>query len=186
MPRKGIWRLLSALLVAWMLEQTCAFSAENVGPTSPAPIQDVVLHKQLGHKKEVLVGTILDGQGRPLGEREIKLFRGDVLLTATRSTKDGYFAFSDVSPGAYRVVAENSETQCRVWSTTNAPPGAQPGLVAVEGDQLVRGQIFPRGQGRLARALRNPWVIGGIVAVAVAVPVAIALADDDDKAPASP
>lgn len=181
-----LWRLLSSFAMVWLMSHPLALSAEVARVPSPQPVQDVVLHERLGEKSQVLVGTVLDERGQPCGESEVKLLRGDKLLATTRCNKDGFFAFCNVSPGVYRVVTANSETHCRVWPAVTAPPGALPGMVAFEGDQTVRGQILPTGRGRIWRALRNPWVIGGIVAVAVAVPVAIALADDDDEAPPAP
>ncbi|MCS7237105.1 MAG: carboxypeptidase-like regulatory domain-containing protein [Thermoguttaceae bacterium] len=150
------------------------------------PVQDVVLQPQIGQKTNVLLGTVVDAKGQPCTDQEVKLLRDEKVLATVRSDKDGYFAFTNVPAGLYRVVTSEAQTVCRAWLPTTAPPGALPGVVAVQGDDVVRGQILPGARGRLWRILRNPWVIGGIVAAAVAIPVAIAVADDDEEAPASP
>jgi hypothetical protein len=119
-------------------------------------------------------------------KREVKLLKGEKLLAVAQTDRNGFFAFSNVPGGIYRLQTSQADVFCRAWAFRTAPPGSHPGVVLVEGDELHRGQILPPARGRLRTALRNPWVIGGIVAAAVAIPVAIAVADDDDETPPSP
>lgn len=179
-------RLVQVAAFLVLMAGTGLAAEPRTEPSAGTPVQDVVLHGLIDHKSNVLLGTVVDANGRPCPDTEVRLVRDNKLLASVRSDKDGFFAFSNLSPGLYRVVTDQSQTLCRAWLSTTAPPESLPGVVAVQGDEVVRGQILPGARGRLWRTLRNPWVIGGIVAAAVAIPVAIAVADDDDEAPATP
>ena len=177
---------LSLSVVGWVWGSEVRGS--EVKPTGKhvSPVVDVALQPGKDLKTNVLVGQVVDAQGQPVERREVKLFKGEKILAVAETDRNGYFAFCNVPGGLYRLQTSQTDALCRVWAATSAPPGSYSGVVLVEGDEIHRGQILPPARTRLGTALRNPWVIGGIVAAAVAIPVAIAVADDDDEAPPSP
>jgi hypothetical protein len=130
-------------------------------------------------------------------------------LSTTTDAK-GQFTFTGLRGGAYTVYTSQQTHTCRAWKDGTAPPSATRGLMIVHGNETVLGQNrWERTMGRGTNcgaqvdcgdqvgcgtpvmggafagardALRNPLVIGGIVAAAVAIPVAIHNSNDDDPA----
>jgi hypothetical protein len=146
-----------------------------------------------------LHGQALTPQGQPLANQAVVLDDGIAQRSATADA-NGRFRFDAVRGGAYRVSVANQTQFCRAWRYGTAPPAATGGLMVVQGGPTVLGQycgspvgcgtpvsggFFGGGGGGFRNAMRNPLVVGGVVAAAIAVPVAIANSDDDDDAPAS-
>jgi hypothetical protein len=119
-------------------------------------------------------------------------------VASTTTNDRGEFEFAGVKGGAYSVHTGEQTQTCRVWTSAAAPPSATRGLMIVQGDQAVLGQnrgpfigcgtpvycgtpVGGAGLG-MREALRNPLVIGGIVAAAIAIPVAVHNSNDDDPA----
>ncbi len=169
---------------------TVAYADTPANPPAGAsarPIVDVLLHRGTQSVPDVLVGQVFDSNGVPMARAEVVISNQTGELATARTNDQGYFGFRGVQAGIYTLHSGQGSISCRVWKPGLEPPNAQPGIVVISGDDIVRAQFMPGRGARLMRALRNPWVIGGIVATAVAVPVAIAVADDDDdEAPGTP
>jgi hypothetical protein len=148
---------------------TLAGSPSKTGPT------DVKLTQ-----KDVLVGQVLDVQGKVVAGKPVVVQYQNHLVAAPTTDKNGYFALKGVQPGVYRIASMKGVGDYRVWTEQTAPPNAASGALLVEGKEVIRGQINGMA---LRNVLANPIVIAGIVATAVAVPVAIH--SSQDRTPSS-
>jgi hypothetical protein len=137
-----------------------------------------------------LVGQVVDPQGTPMPGAPVSLRSQGKQLAATKTGKQGYFAFKGVRGGVYQIATRDGQGVYRMWSPGTAPPAAEQGALVVAGNEVVRGQegAFPSQEGPppLKVLLANPLVIGAVAATAVAVPVAIHNTRQDRDRPASP
>jgi hypothetical protein len=129
----------------------------------------------------LLIGRLLDANGRPLSNAEVALVSGETTLAETRSDPEGVFAVSGLRGGVHQIVTPDTAQVCRLWANGTAPPRTASSVDVVAAEDVVRGQYGPPPGNRLWKKAKvwatNPFVIGGVVAAAVAIPVA--LADDD-------
>jgi hypothetical protein len=118
---------------------------------------------------------LIDPQGAPEAGIDVALVKDGAVVAAARTDTEGRFALADMKAGVYQLQTPRANAVCRVWAPNTAPPVAQPGVLLVSSQNVVRQQsIFS--------VLANPWVLGGIVAAAIAIPLAL---DDDDDDSAS-
>lgn len=150
------------------------FAAETSPPAVAKPI-DVALQEG-----GVLVGQVVTPEGVPLPNATVGIDAGQQVLGVAKTDAQGRFAVRGLKGGVYRLSAADGSGVYRVWAPGMAPRGAQQGTLIVAGQDLTRGQVIPRAR----TWLRNPWVVGGVIATAIAVP--IALSEDDDEEPVSP
>jgi hypothetical protein len=181
--------------VSAVAEEPTALPAVEPTAMTPAPpdsafrIADVELAAD-----GTLHGQAVNAQGHALPGKYVSLDDGR-RTTMTSTDAGGNFQFSGLQGGAYRVQVAGQTQFVRAWKHGTAPPSANTALMVVEGNQTILGQYCgtpvgcstPVGGGcvRLREALRNPVVMGGIVAAAIAIPVAIHNSNNDDPAPAS-
>lgn len=129
----------------------------------------------------LLVGRLLDANGRPLANADVALISGESTLAETRSDAEGVFAVSGLRGGVHQIVTPDTAQVCRLWANGTAPPRTASSVDVVAAEDVVRGQYGPPPGNRMWKKAKvwatNPFVIGGVVAAAVAIP--IALADDD-------
>jgi hypothetical protein len=163
--------------------------------TSPSPAQtitaafnvsDVALDAQ-----HALRGQALTPQGQPISNQPIVLDDGVTQVAGTTDAQGG-FQFTNVRGGTYRVQVAGNTQFLRAWSATAAPPNASQGVMVVGGgttllaqycgNPVTCGSPVRSGFGGFRETLKNPLVVGGIVAAAIAIPVALANTDDDDPA----
>lgn len=131
----------------------------------------------------VLLGQVVDPQGRALAGVPVSLRYQDQDIATTKTGDEGYFAISGVPHGGvYQIAAGEGHGVFRLWTPGAAPPTVQPGALVVAGSNTTRAQY--NGFSGVRNFLSNPWVIAGIIATAVAVPVAIHNAGGDE--PTSP
>ncbi len=135
-------------------------------PEKEVPLVDDVALQNGG----MLVGQVVDAQGKPMAKVLVALRSGDRQLGTNTTNNEGRFGFRGLGNGVYQVAAAKGQGTYRVWTKQTAPPSAQSGALVVAGQNSVRGQICCGG---LMGLLANPWVIAGIIATAVAVPVAL-------------
>lgn len=60
------------------------------------------------HPKNILEGTITDPNGAVVPNAEVSLFKGKTPVASVRSDENGYYAFSSVAPGTYRLEVKAS------------------------------------------------------------------------------
>ena len=207
MRRYTCGRLLALAAAAAMIAQPQCLAAEAqsplaVTPSQATPVADVALGMD-----GLLTGQAVSVQGKPLAAETVVISDGRQHLSTMTDAK-GQFKFTGLRGGAYMIYTSQQSYTCRAWKEGTAPPSATRGVMIVHGNETVLGQNrWERSMGRQANcgeqvycgdqigcgtpvtggafggareALRNPLVIGGIVAAAVAIPVAIHNSNDDD------
>jgi hypothetical protein len=117
----------------------------------------------------VLLGQVTDRSGAPLRQTEVLLRKDGVDVLRVRTEEEGRFAAAGLRGGVYEVVAADSTSHFRVWAPRTAPPAAQPGILIVAGDGVVRGNLGYLLYGWLS----HPWVLAALTTAAIAVPIAL-------------
>lgn len=174
---------LAALLACGAMLIPTPLPAESGNAT---PVTDVALHEG-----GLLIGQLLDAQGRPQSGQTVAVVLGDQPLVQTTSDASGYFAARGLRGGRYQIVAHDQSLACRAWAPATAPPAAHTVARMVAGEPIVRGQAgppygagypcHPGPGGKLIQWMKeHPWMTASAVAIAVAVPLAVA--DDHDPA----
>ena len=162
-----------------MLVGQPALAAETHSPVRVPTVLDIELGAE-----GTLVGRVVDRQGIVQRDATVTVAseKGEALQVKT--DRQGRFAVRGLRGGEYRLVADKQFVQTRLWRHATAPPHAKRQALVVIG-AAVRGvecdcdDCVPPGHfdGFLLRALRNPWIIGGLTAAAIAIPLAT---DSDD------
>ncbi len=89
----------------------------------------------------VLKGQIITSSGQTRAKVPVILGqRGKELAKATTNA-NGEFAFKGVPSGVYHVSAGTQGGMYRVWSEQTAPPTAKTGVMIVNNEEVVRGQL---------------------------------------------
>lgn len=148
-------------------------SHENSLP--PARIADVRLDAE-GR----LMGLLIDGDGVPLGRRELVLqkLQPKAAPVPVKTDAAGRFTSGRLSGGLYEVRLDRRGQVVRLWEKQAAPPKALPALLVIAEDTTVRGQR------RVGEVLSSDTiVIGGLVAAAIAIPLAVSGSDDGPSSP---
>jgi hypothetical protein len=129
----------------------------------------------------LLVGRLLDADGRPLADAPVSLLADSQVVATTRTDGSGVFAVAGLRGGVHEIAAGGSVQLCRLWMKDMAPPRSARSVEIVADPDVVRGQWGPPPGNGLVKQIKvlaaNPFVVGGVVAAAVAIPVA--LSDDD-------
>lgn len=152
-------------------------------PDAPqaAPVTDVALRPG-----GLLVGQVVDPQGRPLGNIPVALNERTRPIAQAKTDACGYFAIAGLRGGVYQAVAADTPGAYRLWTPGTAPPSAQQGALLIAGQTTVRGQCCgPCGgpcAGPISYWLSSPCVVGAIFGAAVAIPVSI----HNSERPSSP
>lgn len=136
----------------------------------------VIRDVELGHGG-LLIGRLLDANGRPLPKADVSLLAGGKTLAATQTDADGVFAVAKLHGGVHEIATPESVQIFRLWAPGTAPPNSPQSVDIVAGSDVVRGQYGPPPGNRFVRKAKvwatNPFVVGGVVAAAVAIPVAL-------------
>jgi hypothetical protein len=133
-----------------------------------------------------LVGRVVDGRGRALSGRTVRVHRGAKLIARVQTDRTGRFTVQNLPGGPYAVTSGSATQLVRAWAAGSAPPRTAAAIVLVDQPLVVRGQD---GEA----AVEADGLLGmsefGLVAVGatlITIPILIAESDDDDSAPASP
>lgn len=135
----------------------------------------------------LLVGQVVDAQGKPLASVEVSVRQAGAEIVRTKTDKNGVFAANGLRGGEYQMIAAGGQVNYRLWAAQTAPPAASNGVLIVTGDDVINGQCqtcppnaCPPGHvGGIVGFVKNhPMLVAAGVAAAIAIPVA--LADDDD------
>lgn len=137
----------------------------------------------------LLMGQVLDPQGKPIASAKVWLLDGVGQPTAAQTDRSGRFAYQQVKPGVYYLQTGNQVRVCRVWTHRAAPPKSLASLLMVADESTVRAQMGPPTMlnsfvQRSKKFFAHPagMVTAGVL---LATPIAIAASDDDDP-PATP
>jgi len=130
-----------------------------------------------------LVGRVVDGRGRGLVGRTVRVHRGSSLIARVKTDRTGRFAVKNLPGGAYAVSCGSTAQLIRAWATGSAPPRTSVQVVLVDQPLVIRGQDGAADED-------SGGFLGlselGLVALGVtAVTVAILIAESDDAAPPS-
>jgi hypothetical protein len=151
-------------------------SADETAPVKAPLVRDV----ELGFGG-LLIGRLLDANGRPIADSEVSILTGDKPLAETRTDVEGVFAVSNLRGGVHKITTADSVQLCRLWVPGTAPPQASKSIDIIGNSTIIRGQYGPPPGNRLLKKAKvwatNPFIVGGVVAAAVAIPVA--LSDND-------
>jgi len=135
----------------------------------------------------LMVGQLVDGQGRALAGTDVSLCVAGRTLATTKSDAKGLFAFRGLQGGVYQLTAAGGQAICRVWAEGAAPPSARQAALVVVGEDLARGQFGGMGGiGNLGALAGTGPIFAGMVATAVTIPVAVHNADQGFALPMSP
>ena len=133
----------------------------------------------------LLVGRLLDANGRPQKNAGVSFLSDGHTLASTRTDVEGVFAVAKLRGGVREITTADDVQVCRLWANGTAPPQTPRSIDMVSGEDVVRGQWGPPPGNRLIQKAKvwatNPFVIGGVVAAAVALPIALS----DDNGPHS-
>lgn len=169
-------RILMMLAIVGMLLPVAPARAQESAPAPGHVVRDV----ELGYGG-LLVGRLLDGNGRPLSGAEVTVACGNKSLANTHTDAEGVFAVSNLRGGVHAVVTTENMQVCRLWAPGTAPPQAPKSIDLVSDTSVARGQYGPPPGNRFIRSAKvwatNPFIVGGVVAAAIAIPVA--LSDND-------
>ena len=130
-----------------------------------APLQaPIVRNVELGFGG-LLVGRLLDANGRPLQDAEVSILTGDKQLAATRTDAEGVFAVSNLRGGVHQITTADSVQLCRLWAPGTAPPQAPKSIDVISDSAIVprtvrtaAGKSTPEeGQGLGDQSVHRRW-----------------------------
>jgi len=161
----------AVVLALWglVLPPPCVQAAETGTSSAKPPATavtaalDVVL--QSGG---TLQGQVVNGQGAVQPGKGVVVLRGGQAVGTVQTDDAGRFSVGSLRGGVYQVTAAGGARTVRAWSPGTAPPGAQPAVLVVSGDGVLRGQLHP-----IAYLVSDPWFIAAMVTAAITIPVAI-------------
>jgi hypothetical protein len=116
-------------------------------------------------------GRVLDRNGRPSSDCEIRISHGRQCVACVRSGQQGEYVVTGLRGGLHSIATPDGATLCRFWAPGSAPPHAAQQLLLVSGDAALRGNCDKRYA--VSGMLSNPWLLIAAGAVAIAVPVAL-------------
>jgi hypothetical protein len=89
----------------------------------------------------VLVGYVVNSQGDAVSAAKVTVYHGRDVIAETTSDRNGRFVVRKLRGGIHQVVADETASIVRLWTTQAAPPAAVASLTIVSADKgLVRGQ----------------------------------------------
>lgn len=159
-------------------------STERQAPAAPPLKCENVALSSTG----LLVGQVIDAQGKPLANAPVWLANADGEPVSARTDAAGRFAYKQLRGGVYYLAAGESIRMCRVWTNRAAPPKSLQQVMLVTDEKVVRGQMDPppllNGFVKKSKKFFAHPVGMVTLGAAIAAPIAIIATDDDD--PASP
>ena len=151
---------------------------------SPPPVRKTAMSDIVLGAEGTLVGRVVDGRGRLLPGRTVRVNRGARLIARVKTDRSGRFAVKNLPGGPYVVTSGSAGQVIRAWAAGSAPPQTAAQLVLVDQPLVVRGQEeeAEASEGFLGMSGLGLVAVG---ATAIVIPILIAESDDDDP-PASP
>ncbi len=177
-----IARIALGLACLGMLLPQAAMSA------TPRLVQSSAMSDVVLGVRGTLFGRVVDGRGRALSGRTVRVQRGAKLVARVQTDRTGRFTVQNLPGGPYAVTSGSATQLVRAWAAGSAPPRTAAAIVLVDQPLVVRGQDCEAA----AEAAEADGFLGmsefGLVAVGatvITIPILIA-ENDDDAAPASP
>ncbi len=183
--RGGICLAVSAALVmpSFAAPQEAAdngdrSAAEQTSQASAMPLARIPDVRLDGEGR--LLGVLVDGDGVPMGRRELTLrkLQPKAEPVVIQTDAAGRFTSDRLSGGLYEIRLDRRGQVVRLWEKQAAPPKALPALLVVATDTTVRGQ---RRVGEVLSS--DTLILGGLVAAAIAIPLAVSGSDDGPVSP---
>jgi hypothetical protein len=188
-------KTVTAMLIRRMaLVLACAgmLLPQGLIAATPPPVKKSLMTDVVLGSRGTLVGRVVDGRGRGLVGRTVRVQRGSSLIARVKTDRTGQFAVKNLPGGAYSVTCGSTAQLIRAWATGSAPPRTAAQVVLVDQPLVVRGQ-----GGAAAAGAGTAAGLGGLLGVstfglvalgatAIVVPILIAESDDDAAPPASP
>ena len=122
----------------------------------------------------VLVGHVVDEQGRPLDGASVQVAFGGTVVAQTVADQNGRFAVQGLRGGQHRILAGKTQQIVRLWVAQTAPPAAKNSALIVNTPNVVRGQLGALG------GLGGVGAVAGIAAGTVGLVTGIQAQNDAD------
>ena len=154
-----------------------------IAATRP-PVKKPVMSDVVLGFRGTLVGRVVDGRGRGLVGRTVRVHRGSSLLARAKTDDTGRFAIKNLPGGAYAVSCGSAAQLIRAWAAGSAPPRTSAQVVLVDQPLVIRGQD--------GEAAADPGgflgmnTLGLVTLGAMAITIPILIAESDSGFPASP
>ncbi|MFP6700994.1 MAG: carboxypeptidase-like regulatory domain-containing protein [Planctomycetaceae bacterium] len=176
-----IARIALGLSCLGMLLPQAAMSA------TPRLVQNSAMSDVVLGVRGTLVGRVVDGRGRAMSGRTVRVHRGTKLIAWVQTDRTGRFTVQNLPGGPYAVTSGSATQLVRAWAAGSAPPRTAAAIVLVDQPLVVRGQdgeVAAESDGLLGGMSEFGLVAVG--ATVITIPILIAENDDDDAPPASP
>ena len=153
---------------------------------TPPPVKKSVMTDVVLGSRSTLVGRVVDGRGRGLVGRTVRVHRGSSLIARVMTDRTGQFTVKNLPGGVYSVTSGSTAQLIRAWAAGSAPPRTSAQVVLVDQPLVIRGQdgAAAADSGRFLGM--TPLGLAVVGATVITVPVLIAESDDEPAAPASP
>ncbi len=153
---------------------------------TPPPVKKSVMTDVVLGSRSTLVGRVVDGRGRGLVGRTVRVHRGSSLIARVKTDRTGQFTVKNLPGGVYSVTSGSTAQLIRAWAAGSAPPRTSAQVVLVDQPLVIRGQdgAAAADSGRFLGM--TPLGLAVVGATVITVPVLIAESDDEPAAPASP
>ena len=150
---------------------------------TPPPVKKSVMTDVVLGSRSTLVGRVVDGRGRGLVGRTVRVHRGSSLIARVKTDRTGQFTVKNLPGGVYSVTSGSTAQLIRAWAAGSAPPRTSAQVVLVDQPLVIRGQdgAAAADSGRFLGM--TPLGLAVVGATVITVPVLIAESDDE---PASP
>lgn len=127
---KSFGNLLAALAIVGL-----AVPVQAADAPAPRTIQDVQFTKD-----SLLLGVVVGATGQPEANAMVQISHGEQVVATVKTDVKGRYAVRGLRAGVHTVKTAQSQTTCRFWSATTAPPKAKKALVSASNEFVVRGQ----------------------------------------------
>lgn len=153
---------------------------------TPPPVKKSVMTDVVLGSRSTLVGRVVDGRGRGLVGRTVRVHRGSSLIARVKTDRTGQFTVKNLPGGVYSVTSGSTAQLIRAWAAGSAPPRTSAQVVLVDQPLVIRGQdgAAAADSGRFLGM--TPLGLAVVGATVITVPVLIAESDDEPAAPTSP
>ena len=152
--------------------------AATTPPVKKSMMSDVVLGSQ-----GTLVGRVVDGRGRGLAGRTVRVHRGSSLIARVKTDRTGRFAVKNLPGGAYAVSCGSTAQLIRAWAAGSAPPRTSAQVILVDQPLIIRGQDGAAAADSGGFLGMSPLGLVAVGAMVITVPILIVQSDETAASP---